>query len=61
MSEIKSIAFIGATGRLALPVIKVLAENGFAIRAIVRNVEKAKQLLPSNVEIVLVILTTAKP
>ena len=52
MNEIKSIAFIGATGKLAIPVVKILAENGFSIRAIVRNVDKAKQLLPSNVEIV---------
>jgi uncharacterized protein YbjT (DUF2867 family) len=52
IQKIKSIAFIGATGKLAIPIIKLLSENGYSVRAIVRNLEKAKQLLPKNVEIV---------
>lgn len=52
MDIIKKIAFIGATGKLAVPVLKLLAQKGFTIRAIVRDIEKAKRLLPSNVELV---------
>jgi uncharacterized protein YbjT (DUF2867 family) len=52
-NQIKSIAFVGGTGKLGVPVVKVLAENGFKIRAIVRDLDKAKRVLPSNVELVL--------
>ncbi len=53
MDSIKKIAFIGGTGKLAVPVVKLLSENGFKIRAIVRDLDKAKRLLPANVELVL--------
>jgi len=53
MDLIKKIAFIGGTGKLAIPVVKILSENGFEIKAIVRDLDKAKQLLPKNVELVL--------
>jgi len=49
----KKIAVIGATGRLAPMVIKEMIENGIAVKALVRNTEKAKKVLPSEVEIVL--------
>ncbi|WP_263384603.1 SDR family oxidoreductase [Granulicella arctica] len=51
MKSIKKIAVIGATGRLGAPVVVELAKN-FQVRAIVRSREKAKTMLPSNVEIV---------
>lgn len=52
-NKIQSIAVIGGTGKLGVPVVKMLAENGFSVRAIVRNLDKAKKLLPENVEFVL--------
>lgn len=53
LNKIQSIAFIGGTGKLGVPVVKMLAENGFTVRAIVRDLEKARRLLPKNVELVL--------
>ncbi len=52
-NKIESIAFIGGTGKLGIPVVKMLSENGFTVRAIVRDIDKAKRFLPKNVEIVL--------
>jgi uncharacterized protein YbjT (DUF2867 family) len=52
-NTIKSIAFIGGTGKLGIPVVKMLSENGFTVRAIVRDLDKARRLLPKNVELVL--------
>lgn len=49
----KKVAVIGATGRLAPKVIKEMIENGITVRALVRNTEKAKKTLPSEVEIIL--------
>lgn len=49
----KKVAVIGATGRLAPKVIKEMIENGITVKALVRNTEKAKKTLPSEVEIVL--------
>lgn len=51
MRPIKSIAIIGATGRLGTPVAKELAQT-FRLRAIVRSPKKALEKLPANVEIV---------
>lgn len=51
MKPIKKIAVIGATGRLGVPVVTELAKT-FQVRAIVRSPEKARKVLPSNVEIV---------
>jgi uncharacterized protein YbjT (DUF2867 family) len=48
---IRKIVVIGATGRLGVPVVAELAK-AFQIRAIVRSPEKARAVLPSNVEIV---------
>ena len=51
MKSIKTIAVVGATGRLGVPVVVELAKH-FQVRAIVRSREKAKSMLPTNVEIV---------
>ncbi len=51
MRTIKKIAVIGATGRLGTPVALELAKT-FQVRAIVRSPEKAREKLPSTIEIV---------
>ena len=48
----KNLTIIGATGKLAIPTIKRFLENRVNIKAIVRDIETAKEKLPSNVEIV---------
>lgn len=57
MSAIHTVAVIGATGHLAIPVIKEMLEKGFRVKAIVRNPKKAQGLLPSQVEIIQAELT----
>lgn len=51
MRPIRKIGIIGATGRLGAPVATELAKT-FAVRAIVRSPEKARQMLPASIEIV---------
>ena len=51
MAPIKTILVVGATGRLGAPVAAELAKN-FQVRALVRTPDKAKAMLPANVEIV---------
>ena len=48
----KSITVIGATGNLARPVIKNLVAKGVQVTAVVRDVEKAKAVLPREVKFV---------
>lgn len=48
----KKITIIGATGTLGLPVAKELNNRGVRVKAVVRDVAKAKEMLPENVEIV---------
>ncbi|MCG7587853.1 SDR family oxidoreductase [Photobacterium sp. OFAV2-7] len=48
----KTLTIVGATGRLAVPVIHRLLENGVQVKAVVRNLDKARELLPENVDIV---------
>jgi uncharacterized protein YbjT (DUF2867 family) len=48
----KTITVIGATGNLAVPVIKELTSKGVKVKALVRDVEKAKELLPKAIDIV---------
>ncbi|WP_299557156.1 NAD(P)H-binding protein [Seonamhaeicola sp.] len=48
----KSITIIGATGQLGLPVTKELNKKGVKVKAVVRDVDNAKTLLPEGVEIV---------
>lgn len=47
----KTLTVVGATGNLAVPIIHRLVEKGIQIKAVVRNPEKAKELLPESVEI----------
>ena len=48
----KQLTVIGATGKLGIPTVARLVENGVQIKAIVRNPATAKEKLPENVEIV---------
>ncbi|WP_281560534.1 NAD(P)H-binding protein [Thalassomonas sp. RHCl1] len=48
----KTLTVIGATGNLSVPVIKRLVEKGVSVKAVVRNLDKAKLLLPPAVELV---------
>jgi len=41
-----TIAILGATGMLARPVIRRLVERGISVRALSRNADKARRLLP---------------
>ncbi len=49
---VRKIAIIGATGMLGQPVAKMLIASGFQVRALVRDVEKARRLLPAEIELV---------
>ena len=49
----KKILVIGAAGFVGAPVAKQLLADGFAVRALVRNADKARQLLGDKVEIVI--------
>lgn len=51
MRPIRKIAVIGATGRLGLPVTAELAKH-FEVRAISRSPQKARAMLPANVEVI---------
>lgn len=48
----KKLSIIGATGKLAIPIIHRLNSNGVKVTAIVRDLEKAKTVLPSEVKLV---------
>lgn len=54
MENAKRISVIGATGNIGEVVVKNLVNEGFKVKAIVRNVEKARQLFAGfeNIEIV---------
>jgi len=45
-------AVIGATGRLAPVVINEMIANGFMVKALVRNTEKAAKMLPKDLELI---------
>lgn len=49
---IKKIAVFGATGAVGLPVTKALADAGYQVSVLVRDADKAKTILPENVQIV---------
>jgi len=49
---IKKIVIIGATGMIGIPVTKELIKAGFEVSALVRNLEKAKQIFPTGVNFV---------
>ena len=45
----KKITVIGATGMIGIPVTYELIKAGFEVTALVRNIEKAKQIFPIGV------------
>lgn len=49
MTAIKKLAVIGATGMLGAPVAIALAEAGFEVTALVRNVSDARRSLPASI------------
>lgn len=51
MSDQKTIALFGATGMLALPVVKSFLKSGFKVRALVRDVAKAEKLYQQKIEL----------
>jgi uncharacterized protein YbjT (DUF2867 family) len=48
----RQILVLGATGMLGRPVVRRLVEKGHRVRALVRNVEKARRMLGEAVEVV---------
>ncbi|MBB3696545.1 NAD(P)H-binding protein [Flammeovirga yaeyamensis] len=48
----KNITIIGATGTLGLPITKKLNSLGVQVKAVVRDIQKAKEILPDSVEVV---------
>ncbi|HEX9881065.1 MAG TPA: NmrA family NAD(P)-binding protein [Hyphomicrobium sp.] len=52
MSESHTVAVIGATGMLGIPVTRALVEAGFTVTALVRNPVAAKRVLPPEVALV---------
>ncbi|MEK6478247.1 NmrA family NAD(P)-binding protein [Catalinimonas sp. 4WD22] len=48
---IQKVLIIGATGMLGRPVAIELHKAGFQLRALVRNVDKARKLLPNGIEL----------
>ncbi len=48
----KKITVIGATGSIGIPVIKELVKAGFEVTAMVRDINKAKQILPNEIKFV---------
>ena len=52
MTNISRIAVFGATGMLAIPVVKQLQKSGFKINALVRNVRKAKEIFPGEISLI---------
>ena len=51
-SNQKSLTIIGATGKLSVPLIERLLAKNVKIKAVVRNLDKAKALLPESVQLV---------
>jgi len=52
MSDIKRVLVVGATGMLGRPVVRRLIEEGFVVRALARDVDRARTLLPAACQIV---------
>lgn len=48
----KKIAFVGATGMIGKPVAHALVDAGYSVSALVRNVEKARKVLPESIQFV---------
>ena len=60
MKNIQKIAFIGATGRLGLPIAQEMLAAGYAVKALCRNPFLAKARLPECIETVSVDLEDVK-
>lgn len=52
MTAIRKLAVIGATGMLGAPVTRALAEAGFEVTALVRDVKAARRHLPAPIALV---------
>lgn len=48
----KNIAVIGATGSLGKPVALALSASGFSVNALVRDVDKARAILPAKINLI---------
>ncbi len=55
----KNVFVTGATGRLGRAIVHSLCQNGWHVTALVRDAQKARQLLPKAVELVKADLKTA--
>ena len=49
---IQKVAIVGATGVLGKPVTTEISKAGFTVTALVRNVNKAKEILPPSIQLV---------
>jgi uncharacterized protein YbjT (DUF2867 family) len=49
---LQKIAVIGATGMLGIPVVAELVDAGFEVTALVRNIERARRVLPAQTKLV---------
>lgn len=50
--DLKTLTILGATGKMALPLIRYLLSCGYRIRAVVRDPQKASLILPPEIEII---------
>jgi uncharacterized protein YbjT (DUF2867 family) len=50
--SVQRVLVIGGTGMLGRPVVRRLIDEGFSVRAMVRDVERARALLPARCELV---------
>jgi len=52
MNAIQTITVIGATGMLGKPVTEVLVNEGYEVKALVRDLDKAENFLPGSVDLI---------
>lgn len=51
-ADLKTLTVLGATGKMALPLIRYLHSRGYRIRAVVRDPQQAGLILPPDIEII---------
>lgn len=51
MNDSRAVAVVGATGFLGRPVVERLVAEGMPVRALTRNAEKARPVLPAGCEV----------
>jgi uncharacterized protein YbjT (DUF2867 family) len=56
MSESRSILVIGGTGMLGEPVVRCLQADGYTVRVLTRNLDKARRIFGAGVEAIKVML-----